>query len=229
MFLGKSQHYAHVHRPWRIFGTPKKSENYQNTVISGCAGCCVFFAGVCGFFAGFLRGFASFLPDRLRRCKYCLSFVSPSSKTCNQSPKIEDLGVSGKISWYRSNSENTYIFLGFGWIWRVQVYYRRPNCMSFSSERCYLTAQMQFAKQELWSDLCPKSGKYFFSTSSFCVSPSDPSCSTFLEKSAPGLAGNVYCPFGLMSPCRKPPNIPHLYLRLWCNVKVRYVMVMMVQ
>ena len=73
-----------------------------------------FLAGFCGNFAGFLRGFAGFLPDRLRRCKYFLSFVSPSSKTCNQSLKIEDLGVLGKISWYRSNSENTYIFLGFG-------------------------------------------------------------------------------------------------------------------
>ena len=73
-----------------------------------------FFAGFCGVFAGFLRGFAGFLPDRLRRCKYFLSFVSPSSKTCNQNLKIEDLGVLGKISWYRSNSENTYIFLGFG-------------------------------------------------------------------------------------------------------------------
>ena len=75
-----------------------------------------FFAGFCGNFAGFLRGFAGFLPDRLRRCKYFLSFVSPSSKTCNQSLKIEDLGVLGKISWYRSNSENTY----FPRIWRVQ-------------------------------------------------------------------------------------------------------------
>ena len=73
-----------------------------------------FFAGFCGFFAGFLQGFAGFLPDRLRRCKYFLSFVSPSSKTCNQNLKIEDLGGLGKISWYRSNSENTYIFLGFG-------------------------------------------------------------------------------------------------------------------
>ena len=65
-------------------------------------------------FAGFLRGFAGFIPSRLMPCKHFLAFVSPNPKTCNQSPKIQDLGVLGKISRYRSNSENTYIFLGFG-------------------------------------------------------------------------------------------------------------------
>ena len=72
------------------------------------------FAGFCGLFAGFLRGFAGFIPSRLMRCKHFLAFVSPNPKTCNQSPKIQDLGVLGKISRYRSNSESTYIFLGFG-------------------------------------------------------------------------------------------------------------------
>ena len=43
------------------------------------------------------------------RCKHFLALVSPSPKSRNQSPKIED-----QISRYRSNSENTYIFLGFG-------------------------------------------------------------------------------------------------------------------
>ena len=115
MFLRKSQHYAHVHKLWIIFGTLKKTENDQNNEISGFPGFCFLFCGflrdLCG---SFLRGFAGFLPDRLRRCKYVLSFVSPSPRTCNQSLKIEDLGVLGKISWCRSNSENTYIFLGFG-------------------------------------------------------------------------------------------------------------------
>ena len=131
MFLGKSQHYAHVHKPWRNFGTQKKSENYQNNVISGFAGFCGFLRFFCGVFAGFLRGFAGFLPDRLRRCKYFLSFVSPSSKTCNQSLKIEDLGVLGKISWYRSNSENTYIFLGFGGSRCLHIWYGCPKAARF--------------------------------------------------------------------------------------------------
>ena len=82
-------------------------------------------------FAGFLRVFcgvfAGFIPSRLMRCKHFLAFVSPNPKTCNQSPKIQDLGVLGKISRYRSNSENTYIFLGFGgsryiYIYTVYIY-----------------------------------------------------------------------------------------------------------
>ena len=57
-----------------------------------------FFASFLRDFFFFLRGFAGFLPDRLRRCNFFLSFVSPCRKTCNQGLKIEDLGVWGKIS-----------------------------------------------------------------------------------------------------------------------------------
>ena len=42
---------------------------------------------VFAFFCGVLRGF---LPSRLMRCKHFLALVSPSPKSCNQSPKIED-------------------------------------------------------------------------------------------------------------------------------------------
>ena len=49
-----------------------------------------FFAGFCVFFGGFLSGFAVFFLSRLKRCRHFLAFVSPSPKTCNQSPKIED-------------------------------------------------------------------------------------------------------------------------------------------
>ena len=95
-----------------IFGTTKKIRKLPKTTkIQDLR----FFAG---FFAFFLRGFAGFIPSRLMRCKHFLAFVSPNPKTCNQSPKIQDLGVLSKISRYisryRSNSENTYIFLGFG-------------------------------------------------------------------------------------------------------------------
>ena len=72
------------------------------------------------FLMCFLRGFFCF--SRLRCYKHFLAFFSPSPKAGNQSPKIEDqssLGVLGKISRYRSISENTYsifsyIFQGFG-------------------------------------------------------------------------------------------------------------------
>ena len=114
MFLGKSQHYGRVHKPWWFLEQPKKSENYLKQRDFRICGCLRVFAGFCGFFAGFLRGFAGFIPSCLMRCKHFLAFVSPNPKTCNQSPKIQDLGVLGKISRYRSNSENTYIFLGFG-------------------------------------------------------------------------------------------------------------------
>ena len=49
-----------------------------------------FFVGFCVFFGGFWRGFAVFFLSRLKRCRHFLAFVSPSPKTCNQSPKIED-------------------------------------------------------------------------------------------------------------------------------------------
>ena len=114
MFLGKSQHYGRVHKPWWFLEQPKKSENYLKQRDFRICGFLRVFAGFCGLFAGFLRGFAGFIPSRLMRCKHFLAFVSPNPKTCNQSPKIQDLGVLGKISRYRSNSENTYIFLGFG-------------------------------------------------------------------------------------------------------------------
>ena len=114
MFLGKSQHYGRVHKPWWFLEQPKKSENYLKQRDFRICGFLRVFACFCGLFAGFLRGFAGFIPSRLMRCKHFLAFVSPNPKTCNQSPKIQDLGVLGKISRYRSNSENTYIFLGFG-------------------------------------------------------------------------------------------------------------------
>ena len=96
-----------------IFGTTKKIRKLPKTTRFQDLRV---FAGFCGLFVGFLRGFAGFIPSRLMRCKHFLAFVSPNPKTCNQSPKIQDLGVLGKISRYRyrSNSENTYIFLGFG-------------------------------------------------------------------------------------------------------------------
>ena len=52
-----------------------------------------FFCGLLHFCAVFLRGFAGFLPSRLMRCKHFLAFVSPSPKSCNQSPKIEDQSI----------------------------------------------------------------------------------------------------------------------------------------
>ena len=125
MFLGKSQHYSRVHKPWWFLEQPKKSENYLKQRDFRICGFCVFlrvFAGSGGFFAGFLRGFAGFIPNHLMRCKHFLAFVSPNPKTCNQSPKIQDLGVLGKISRYRSNSENTYIFLGFGGSRYIYIY-----------------------------------------------------------------------------------------------------------
>ena len=51
--------------------------------------------------AFFLRGFAGFLPSRLMRCKHFLAFVSPSPKSCNQSPKIEDQS-SIQVFWVKS-------------------------------------------------------------------------------------------------------------------------------
>ena len=97
-----------------IFGTTKKIRKLPKTTrfqdLRVFAGFCGFLRAFCGFFAGF----CGFIPSHLMRCKHFLAFVSPNPKTCNQSPKIQDLGVLGKISRYRSNSENTYIFLGFG-------------------------------------------------------------------------------------------------------------------
>jgi len=71
-----------------IFGTTKKSENYLKQRDFRICG--FFLVGFCVFFAFFFRGFADFIPSRLMRCKHFLAFVSPSPKTCNQSPKIED-------------------------------------------------------------------------------------------------------------------------------------------
>ena len=82
-----------------IFGTTKKIRKLPKT--TRFQDLRVFAAGFCGLFAGFLRGFAGFIPSRLMRCKHFLAFVSPNTKTCNQSPKIQDLGVLGKISRYR--------------------------------------------------------------------------------------------------------------------------------
>ena len=42
------------------------------------------------FFCVFFGGFAGCFLSRLRRCKYVSAFVSPSPKTCNQSPRIDD-------------------------------------------------------------------------------------------------------------------------------------------
>ena len=116
MFLGKSQHYGRAHKLWWFLEQPKKSENYLKQRDFRI---CVFLRAFCGFF---LRGFAGFIPSRLMRCKHFLAFVSPNPKTCNQSPKIQDLGVLGKNSRYRSNSENTNIFLGFGGSRYVYIY-----------------------------------------------------------------------------------------------------------
>jgi len=63
-----------------IFGATKKSENYLKQRDFR----------ICGFLRFFLRVFAGVLPSRLMRCKHFLAFVSPSPKSCNQSPKIED-------------------------------------------------------------------------------------------------------------------------------------------
>ena len=86
---------------WYSKKNPKK---YQTDEILG-------FAGFVRFF--FLRGFAGFLPDRLRRCKYFRSFVSPSLETCNQSLKIDCL-----VFWVKSvdigQAPKKHIFLGFG-------------------------------------------------------------------------------------------------------------------
>ena len=85
-----------------IFGTTKKIRKLPKTTKFQDLR---FFAGFCGLFAFFFRGFAGFIPSRLMRCKHFLAFVSPNPKTCNQSPKIQDLGVLAKISRFRSNSE----------------------------------------------------------------------------------------------------------------------------
>jgi len=61
-----------------IFGTTKKTENYLK---QGDFRICVFLRF---FFCGF------YPYSRLMRCKHVLAFVSPSPKTWNQSPKIED-------------------------------------------------------------------------------------------------------------------------------------------
>ena len=92
-----------------IFGTTKRIRKLPKTTRFQDL------RGFCGLFAGFI-------PSRLMRCKHFLAFVSPNPKTCNQSPKIQDLGVLGKISRYRSNSENTYIFLGFGGSRYIHIY-----------------------------------------------------------------------------------------------------------
>ena len=76
-----------------IFGTAKKPENYLKQRDFRICGFLRFFAGFLHFFAVFLRGFAGFLPSRLMRCKHFLAFVSPSPKSCNQSPKIEDQSI----------------------------------------------------------------------------------------------------------------------------------------
>ena len=93
-----------------IFGTTKKAKNYLKQRDFRICGCLRVFAGFCGLFAGFLRGFAGFISRRSMRCKHFLAFVSPNPKTCNQGPKIQDLGVLGKISRYRSNSETPIFF-----------------------------------------------------------------------------------------------------------------------
>ena len=145
MFLGKSQHYGRVHKLWWFLEQPQKSENYlKQRDFRICGFLRVFWVFFAGFLRVFLRGFAGFIPSRLMRCKHFLALVSSNPKTCNQSPKIQDLGVLGKISRYRSNSENTYMFLGF----RVEVYnyygcwrenYRKP-CANHASKyvvRCH--------------------------------------------------------------------------------------------
>ena len=102
-----------------IFGTTKKirklpkTTRFQDLRVFACF--CGFLRAFCGFFAGF----CGFYPQSFDALQTFLAFVSPNPKTCNQSPKIQDLGVLGKISRYRSNSKNTYIISR---IWRVEVY-----------------------------------------------------------------------------------------------------------
>ena len=109
-----------------IFGTTKKIRKLPKTTRFQDLRV---FAGFLRFFCGVLRVLS---PVRLMRCKHFLAFVSPNPKTCNQSPKIQDLGVLGKISRYRSNSESTYIFLGFGGSRRILPHTRLwifiPGC-----------------------------------------------------------------------------------------------------
>ena len=115
-----------------IFGTTKKirklpkTTRFQDLRVFACF--CGFLRAFCVFFSGFCGVF----PKSFDETFFGL-FVSPNPKTCNQSPKIQDLGVLGKISRYRSNSENTYIFLGFGGsrfathLWTSQQIQHRPT------------------------------------------------------------------------------------------------------
>ena len=93
-----------------IFGTTKKNRKLPKTTRFQELR---FFVCFCGLFAG-CWGVLRVLSPVVWCAANIFWPVSPNPKTCNQSPKIQDLGVLGKISRYRSNSENTYIFLGFG-------------------------------------------------------------------------------------------------------------------
>ena len=65
-----------------LFSQKTKTTRFQDLRVFA------FFLWVFAFsFVFFCEGF--FL-SRLRRCKHFLAFVSPSPKTCNQSPKFED-------------------------------------------------------------------------------------------------------------------------------------------
>jgi hypothetical protein len=62
-----------------IFGTTKKSENYLNLRDFRIRGFLRVFAGFCRFY-----------PQSFDALQTFFGLVSPSPKTCNQSPKIED-------------------------------------------------------------------------------------------------------------------------------------------
>ena len=102
-----------THTKRKDFGILKKSENYLKTTRFQDLWFLMAF-----FFAWFFRVFSlnSFEFEALQTF---FAFFSPNPKTCNQSTQIEGQssiywGVLCKISRYRSNSENTDIFLGFG-------------------------------------------------------------------------------------------------------------------
>ena len=73
MFLVKSQHYAHVHKPWRIFGTLTKSENYLKQRYFRICGFLRLFVSFCGIFVGFC-GFSPWSFEALQIfCVLCLT------------------------------------------------------------------------------------------------------------------------------------------------------------
>ena len=102
MFLGKSQHYSWVHKPW-WFLEQKQIQKLPETMRFQDL---LFFCGFLRFF--FLRGF---LHSRLMRCKHFLAFFSPSPKTSRRADYRPAFSIKsgwrcGNLAFFLSKSDS---------------------------------------------------------------------------------------------------------------------------